>query len=37
MVPSSTFVATTDGECLPCEGFSLGEAIRFGSLEFVAN
>jgi hypothetical protein len=25
------------GECLLCDGFSLGETICFGSLEFIAD
>jgi hypothetical protein len=37
MVPSSMFIVATDGEQLPCKGFYLGETIRFGSHEFIAN
>jgi hypothetical protein len=37
MVPSSALVIAADGERLSCRGFSLGESIRFGSLEFNAN
>jgi hypothetical protein len=37
MVPSSTFAITTNGEHLSCGGFSLGETICFGSLEFITN
>jgi hypothetical protein len=37
MVHSSTLTVTTDGEHLTCAGFSLGETIRFGRLEFIAN
>jgi hypothetical protein len=37
MVPSSVFAITTGGERLSCDGFSLGETISFGSLEFIAD
>jgi hypothetical protein len=37
MVRSSTLVVTTDGEHLGCGGFSLGESVRFGSLEFIVD
>jgi hypothetical protein len=37
MVPSSALVITTDAERLSCGGFSLGETIHFGSLEFIAD
>jgi hypothetical protein len=37
MVPSSVVVATIGGECLSCDGFSLGETIRFGNLEFITD
>jgi hypothetical protein len=37
MVPSSAFIATTGGVRSPCDVFSLGETIRFKSLEFIAN
>jgi hypothetical protein len=35
MVHSSTLVVTTDGEHLTCGGFSPGETVRFGNLEFI--
>jgi hypothetical protein len=37
IVPSLVFITTTDAERSPCEGFHLGETIRFRSLEFIAN
>jgi hypothetical protein len=37
MVPSSALIIATDGERLPCGGFSLNETIRFGSLKFITN
>jgi hypothetical protein len=37
MVPSSAFIATAGSERLLCDGFSLGETVRFGSLELIAN
>jgi hypothetical protein len=37
MVPSSGITVTVDGERLTCGGFSLGETICFGSLEFIAD
>jgi hypothetical protein len=37
MVQSSTLVITADGKHLTCGGFTLGEIIRFGSLEFIAD
>jgi hypothetical protein len=37
MVPSSVFIAATGSEHLSCDGFSLGETISFGNLEFIAD
>jgi hypothetical protein len=37
IVQSLVFITTTDAERSPCEGFHLGETIRFRSLEFIAN
>jgi hypothetical protein len=37
MVASPAFVAAPDGERSPCEGFSLSQTYRFGSLEFTAD
>jgi hypothetical protein len=37
MVHSSTLAISTDAEHLTCGGFSLGETIRFGSLQFITN
>jgi hypothetical protein len=37
MVPSSAITITVDGECLSCDGFSLGKTIHFGSLEFTTD
>jgi hypothetical protein len=37
MVPSLAFVTATGGECLSCDGFSLGETICFGSLELITD
>jgi hypothetical protein len=37
MVHSSTIAISTDGEYLTCSGFSLGETVHFGSLEFIAD
>jgi hypothetical protein len=35
MVHSSTLTIANDGERLMCSGLSLGETVRFGSLEFI--
>jgi hypothetical protein len=37
MVHSLALVVATDGELVTCSGFPLGEAIFFGSLEFIIN
>jgi hypothetical protein len=37
MVHSSMLIITTDGEHLTCNGFSLGETIRFGGLDFITD
>jgi hypothetical protein len=37
MVHSSALTVSTNGECLTCSGFSLGETICFGSLEFITD
>jgi hypothetical protein len=37
MVQTSMLIITTDGERLMCDGFSLGETVLFGSLEFIAD
>jgi hypothetical protein len=37
MVPSSAIAITADGERLSCGGFSLGETIRLGNFEFIAD
>jgi hypothetical protein len=37
MVPSSAFVATAGGRHLLCNGFTLGETVRFGSLELITD
>jgi hypothetical protein len=34
---SSTLIVATDGECLTCGGFSVGQTIHFGSLEFIVD
>jgi hypothetical protein len=37
MVHSSALTVATDDEHLMCSGFSLGETVHFGSLEFIAD
>jgi hypothetical protein len=37
MVHSSALTVTTDNEHMPCDGFSLGETVHFGSLEFITD
>jgi hypothetical protein len=37
VVPSSSIIIATDGECLACGGFSLGKPVRLGNFEFIAN
>jgi hypothetical protein len=37
MVPSSALTISANGEHLMCGGFSLGETIHFGSLQFIAD
>jgi hypothetical protein len=37
MVYSSMLAVSTDGECLTCSDFSLGETVHFGSLEFIVD
>jgi hypothetical protein len=37
MVPSSLITIITDGEHLMCGGFSLGETVRLGNFEFIAD
>jgi hypothetical protein len=37
MVHSSMLAITTDGEHLTCGGFSIGETVCFGNLEFITN
>jgi hypothetical protein len=37
MVPSSVLAVSTNSERLTCDDFSLGEIIRFGSIEFITD
>jgi hypothetical protein len=37
MIPSSVLTIITDGECLTCSGVSLGETVRFRSLDFITD
>jgi hypothetical protein len=37
MVPSSTLVVFTDGECFSCGGFSRGKIVHYGRLEVITN
>jgi hypothetical protein len=37
MVPSSVITIATDGECLMCDGFSLGKIIHLGNFEFITD
>jgi hypothetical protein len=37
MVPSSSIAITAVGEHLACGGFSLGEPVRLGNIEFIAD
>jgi hypothetical protein len=37
MVPSSSIVVAADGKRLTCGGFSLGELVRLGNFEFIAD
>jgi hypothetical protein len=37
MVPSSTIVVATDGECLMYGGFSLDETVCLGNFEFITD
>jgi hypothetical protein len=37
MVPSSSIAIIADGECLTCSGFSLGQPVRLGNFESIAN
>jgi hypothetical protein len=37
MVPSSSIAVAADGEYLMCGGFSLGETVRLGNFEFIAD
>jgi hypothetical protein len=37
MVHASMLTVAIDGECLTWDGFSLGESVLFGSLEFIVD
>jgi hypothetical protein len=37
MIPSSAITVAADGECLMCDGFSLGEMVRLGNIEFITD
>jgi hypothetical protein len=37
VVPSSSIIVVTDGECLAYGGFSLGKPVHLGNFEFIAN
>jgi hypothetical protein len=37
MVPSSSIAVVANGERLMCGGFSLGEPVRHGNFEFIAD
>jgi hypothetical protein len=37
MVPSSVITVAANGERLMCGGFSLGETVRLGNFEFIAD
>jgi hypothetical protein len=37
MVPSSSIAIAADGERLTCGGLSLGEPVRVGNFQFIAN
>jgi hypothetical protein len=37
MVPSYVIAIAADGESLMCGEFSLGETVRLGNIEFIAN
>jgi hypothetical protein len=37
MIPSSVITIASNGECLTCSGFSLGEPIHLGNFEFITD
>jgi hypothetical protein len=37
MVPSSVITVSTNGECLTCGGFSLGETVCLRNFKFIVN